>query len=64
MSLSPQNGLTVMVFSSKTGKLSLKPPSMYLMPWNRGGNIPENTGTKHDARRAYNTNVRLKGPKY
>lgn len=54
MSLSPQKGLTVMVFSSKTGRLSLKPPSMYLMPWNLGGSMPENTGMKHDASSACN----------
>lgn len=53
ISLSPQKGLTVIVFSSSTGKLSLNPPSMYRMPWKRGGSIPENTGTKHDARTAW-----------
>ncbi|CAA9993683.1 unnamed protein product, partial [Nesidiocoris tenuis] len=46
MSLSPQNGLTVIVFSSKSGRLLLKPPSMYRSPWNFGGMKPEKIGTK------------------
>lgn len=29
MSFSPENGETLMVFSSRIGKLSLNPPSMY-----------------------------------
>lgn len=52
ISLSPQNGLTVIVFSSSVGRLSLKPPSMYLMPWNRGGSKPENSGTNEVANKA------------
>jgi hypothetical protein len=52
MSLSPQNGLTVIVFSSSMGKLSLNPPSMYRIPWNFGGKIPEKTGMNELARRA------------
>lgn len=46
MSLSPQKGLTVIVFSSRVGRLSLKPPSMYRMPWKRGGRRPLNRGMK------------------
>lgn len=52
MSLSPQNGLTVIVFSSKVGRLSLHPPSTYLTPLNLGGKIPENSGINADANSA------------
>ena len=52
ISLSPQKGLIVIVFSSRIGRLSLNPPSMYLIPWKRGGNIPEKNGMKELARRA------------
>lgn len=53
ISLSPQNGLTVIVFSSILGRLSLNPPSIYLTPWNFGGISPEKNGMKADARSAW-----------
>lgn len=56
MSLSPQNGLTVIVFSSSMGKLSLNPPSIYRIPWNLGGRTPEKTGINEVARRACKDN--------
>lgn len=46
MSDSPQNGDTVMVFSSRIGKLLLNPPSMYLTLSSFGGMKPEKNGTK------------------
>lgn len=46
MSDSPQKGDTVIVFSSKTSRLSLSPPSMYRTPRNLGGMKPEKNGMK------------------
>lgn len=53
ISLSPQNGLTVMVYSSKEGKLSLYPPSIYRTPWNFGGISPEKKGIKEEQMSAW-----------
>lgn len=53
---SPQNGETVIVFSSRMGKLLLKPPSTYLKPRNFGGMKPEKNGTKALAERACKNN--------
>lgn len=53
MSDSPQNGLTVMVLSSSTGRLSLKPPSIYRTPRNEIGSHPLNPGMNAEHKMAY-----------
>lgn len=50
MSLLPQKGDTVTVLVSSTGRLSLYPPSITLMPRYLGGSHPEKIGMKADAR--------------
>ena len=46
MSVSPAKGLTVTVVLLVTGRLSVKPPSMYLTPLYLRGIKPTNPGTK------------------
>ena len=53
-SASPQNGLTVTVAASSSGKLLEKPPSMYRTPFMVSGLYPLNPGMKEEHSRACN----------